>query len=154
MDFDGLKRLIELFNDGGLTLLRLKGVEGDFEEIVLKKEPTAAPEAVPAPRPAAEEPEASPTPETTPVRPAVSEGELVYVEAPLVGTFYPAPSPESPPYVKVGDRVEKGTIVCIVEAMKVMNEIESEYAGTIARVLVENAQPVEYGQRMFAVKPD
>jgi acetyl-CoA carboxylase biotin carboxyl carrier protein len=155
MDLDRLRKIIELFNAGGLTELRLRGVEGDFEELELKRElvapPAAVPAAGPAPPPAAEpevvepvEPSAAPVP----------SAELVYVEAPLVGTFYAAPSPESPPYVKVGDHVDKGTIVCIVEAMKVMNEIESEYTGTVVKVLAENAQPVEYGQKLFVVKPD
>jgi acetyl-CoA carboxylase biotin carboxyl carrier protein len=72
----------------------------------------------------------------------------------MVGTFYAAPSPESPIYARQGDHVSKGQVVCIVEAMKLMNEIESEVSGTIARVLVENAQPVEYGQTLFLVEPD
>lgn len=79
---------------------------------------------------------------------------LVPIESPMVGTFYTAISPESPPYVRQGDRVNRGQVVCIVEAMKLMNEIESEVSGTIVRVLAENAQPVEYGQTMFLVEPD
>jgi acetyl-CoA carboxylase biotin carboxyl carrier protein len=72
----------------------------------------------------------------------------------MVGTFYAAPSPESPPYVRQGDRVNKGQVVCIVEAMKLMNEIESDVSGTVVRVMVENAQPVEYGQELFLIQPD
>jgi acetyl-CoA carboxylase biotin carboxyl carrier protein len=72
----------------------------------------------------------------------------------MVGTFYAAPSPESSDYVRQGDHINKGQVVCIVEAMKLMNEIESEVSGTIVRVLVENAQPVEYGQELFQVQPD
>jgi len=79
---------------------------------------------------------------------------LLPVVSPMVGTFYAAPSPESPPYVRQGDHVNKGQVVCIVEAMKLMNEIESEVGGTIVRVLVENARPVEYGQELFLVQPD
>ena len=75
------------------------------------------------------------------------------IKSPMVGTFYRAPSPGARPYVEVGDRVEPGRVVCIIEAMKLMNEIESEVAGTIAEILVENAQPVEYGQTLFLVKP-
>lgn len=75
------------------------------------------------------------------------------IKSPMVGTFYRAPSPGARPYVEVGDRVEPGQVVCIIEAMKLMNEIESEVAGTIAEILVENAQPVEYGQTLFLVKP-
>jgi len=153
MDLEKLRKIIELFNEGGLTGLVIKGDEDGFEELEIKKELPIAPAAVPAAplSAAAQEPEASAPVEPTPV--PESGEELVYVVAPLVGTFYSAPSPESPPYVNVGDRVGKGSIVCIVEAMKVMNEIESDYAGTVVQALVENAQPVEYGQKMFAIKP-
>ena len=73
------------------------------------------------------------------------------VTSPIVGTFYRAPSPESPPYVEVGSRVSKGAVLCIVEAMKIMNEIECEVSGKISSVLAENAQPVEYGQPLFII---
>ena len=83
--------------------------------------------------------------------PAESSG-LSYVTAPIVGTFYRAPSPDADPFVSVGDFVEKGSVVCIVEAMKLMNEIESEVAGEIVSISVESGQPVEYGERLFAVR--
>lgn len=83
--------------------------------------------------------------------PAQTE-DLFYVKAPIVGTFYKAPNPSSPPFVNVGDFVEKGTVLCIVEAMKLMNEIESEVAGQITAVFVENGQPVEFGERLFAIR--
>src|SRR5690554_4554305 len=76
------------------------------------------------------------------------------ITSPMVGTFYAAPSPESPPYVKVGDKVTDETVVCIVEAMKLMNEIEAEVKGEIVEILVENGQLVEYGQELFLVKPE
>lgn len=76
------------------------------------------------------------------------------VTSPMVGTFYRAPSPGAPPYVEVGDRVRKGQTLCILEAMKLMNELESEVDGTVKQVLVENAQPVEYGQSLFRIQPD
>ena len=76
---------------------------------------------------------------------------VVYVKSPLVGTFYRAPSPESPPFVEVGSEVKKGDTLCIIEAMKVMNEIKSEYDGVVKEILVENGQPVEYGQVLFAI---
>ncbi len=79
---------------------------------------------------------------------------LAPVVSPMVGTFYASPTPESPPYIRQGDHVNKGQVVCIVEAMKLMNEIESEVSGTIVRVMVENAQPVEFGQHLFLVEPD
>ena len=79
--------------------------------------------------------------------------DLSYIKSPIVGTFYRAPSPTSDPYVSVGDFVQKGAPVCIIEAMKLMNEIESEVAGEIVAILVENGQPVEYGENLFAVRP-
>ncbi len=79
--------------------------------------------------------------------------QLVTVQAPMVGTFYRAPSPEAPPYVKEGDLIKPGQVVCIIEAMKLMNEIESKVAGRVVKVLAENAQPVEYGQPLFLVEP-
>lgn len=77
----------------------------------------------------------------------------VEIKAPMVGTFYRAPSPEAPPYVEAGQVVEPGQVVCIIEAMKLMNEIKSEIRGTIVEVLVENAEPVEFGQSMFIIEP-
>ena len=80
--------------------------------------------------------------------------ELVEIRSPLVGTFYATPSPDSEPYVEVGSQVEPQTVVCIIEAMKVMNEIKAETRGTIAEVLVSNGQAVEYGQVLFRVRPE
>ncbi len=82
------------------------------------------------------------------------EAGLVAIRSPMVGTFYRAPSPQSPPYVDVNQRVAVGQVVCIVEAMKLMNEIESEVAGTIAKILVQNGMPVEFNQTLFLVRPD
>jgi acetyl-CoA carboxylase biotin carboxyl carrier protein len=91
---------------------------------------------------------------TTPPTPVSRESEdLSYIKSPIVGTFYGAPSPTSDPYVSVGDFVQKGTPVCIIEAMKLMNEIESEVSGEIVDILVQNGQPVEYGENLFAVRP-
>lgn len=92
------------------------------------------------------------TPEVTAGSEA-SSGSLIEVTSPMVGTFYRAPSPDAPPYVEVGVRVGKGSVLCIIEAMKLMNELESEVGGTIAKILVENAQPVEYGQVLFLIDP-
>jgi acetyl-CoA carboxylase biotin carboxyl carrier protein len=78
---------------------------------------------------------------------------LHIIKSPIVGTFYAAPSPNSPPFVKLGDVVQVGQVLCIVEAMKLMNEIESEAAGELVRIYVESGQPVEYGQSLFAIKP-
>jgi acetyl-CoA carboxylase biotin carboxyl carrier protein len=79
--------------------------------------------------------------------------ELYYIKSPIVGTFYQAPSPNTAAFVSVGDFVEKGSVVCIVEAMKLMNEIESDVAGEIISILIENGQPVEYGEKLFAIRP-
>jgi acetyl-CoA carboxylase biotin carboxyl carrier protein len=91
----------------------------------------------------------------TPQAPAAqeTEEELYYVKSPIVGTFYKAPSPTSEPFVSIGDFVEKGSVICIIEAMKLMNEIESDVAGEIVSTLVENGQPVEYGEKLFAIRP-
>ncbi len=85
---------------------------------------------------------------------AVEDEEGLHtVTSPIVGTFYRAPNPDADPYVKVGDFVEKGQVLCIVEAMKLMNEIESDVSGTIVKIFPENAQPVEFGERLFAIRP-
>jgi acetyl-CoA carboxylase biotin carboxyl carrier protein len=100
-----------------------------------------APAAAAAHPPATAEP-AAPAPE-----------DLQSVRSPIVGTFYEAPSPGAPPFVKVGDQVEVGQVLCIVEAMKLMNEIECDVAGEIVKKLVTNGQPIEYGQELFAIRP-
>jgi len=104
----------------------------------------------PAPSPAVAPPIASPAPP-----PAVSVPEEILhgVKSPIVGTFYEAPSPGAPPFVKVGDIVEVGQVLCIVEAMKLLNEIESDVAGEIVKKLATNGQPIEYGQELFSVRP-
>jgi acetyl-CoA carboxylase biotin carboxyl carrier protein len=89
----------------------------------------------------------------TPAAPAAKSSTQVEVKSPIVGTFYRSASPDKPAYAKVGDKITKGQVVCIVEAMKLFNEIESEVSGTIVKVLVEDAQPVEYDQVLFIVEP-
>jgi acetyl-CoA carboxylase biotin carboxyl carrier protein len=96
----------------------------------------------------------SPAPPAAPPPPAPAAEETLHmVRSPIVGTFYEAPSPGAPPFVKPGDVVETGQVLCIVEAMKLMNEIESDVAGEIVKKLVANGQPIEYGQELFAVRP-
>jgi acetyl-CoA carboxylase biotin carboxyl carrier protein len=99
--------------------------------------------------PAASAPATEETTQTKPARPA----NLVAVNSPMIGTFYRAPAPDAPPYVEVGDQVKPGTVLCIVEAMKLMNEIESEVSGKVVEILVANETPVEYGQEMFLIEP-
>jgi len=107
----------------------------------------------PAPAPAAASPAAAPpTTAPTPAAPAPEEG-LHTVKSPIVGTFYEAPSPGAPPFAKVGDVVEVGQVLCIVEAMKLLNEIESDVAGEVVKKLATNGQPIEYGQELFVVRP-
>ncbi len=81
-----------------------------------------------------------------------TDGQFI-IKSPIVGTFFASPSPNAPPFVKVGDNVQVGQVLCIIEAMKLMNEIESETAGEVVRIYVENGQPVEYGQSLFAIRP-
>ncbi len=90
---------------------------------------------------------------TQPPAPAVVEKKYTEIKSPIVGTFYRAPAPDADPYVEVGKKINKGDVLCIIEAMKLMNEIESEISGTIAKILVENAQPVEYNQVLFLIDP-
>jgi acetyl-CoA carboxylase biotin carboxyl carrier protein len=98
-------------------------------------------------------PPVAPPPTTAvPVAPAPEEG-LHTVKSPIVGTFYEAPSPGAPPFVKAGDSVEVGQVLCIVEAMKLLNEIESDFAGEIVKKLATNGQPIEYGQELFVIRP-
>jgi len=118
----------------------------------IKRSSNHAPTRIPAPT-------ASGTAALTAVTPSAAlptavqnEEDLFYITSPIVGTFFQAPSPTSEPFVSVGAFVEKGTVVCIIEAMKLMNEIESDVAGEIISILVENGQPVEYGEKLFAIR--
>jgi acetyl-CoA carboxylase biotin carboxyl carrier protein len=137
-----IRRLADLLREYGLTEVE---VEREGVRVRLRRE--HAPVAVAAPAALAA---ASPA---VAAAPAASEAHLLTIEAPMVGTVYRAPSPDAQPFVRDGDRVKKGQVVCIIEAMKLMNEIESKVAGRVVKVLVENAQPVEYGQPLFLLEP-
>jgi acetyl-CoA carboxylase biotin carboxyl carrier protein len=113
--------------------------------------PPAAAASAPA-APAGTEPAAAPAPAGG-AAPAAAASRLVEITSPMVGTFYRAPAPEAPPYVDIGQRVSRGQTLCILEAMKLMNELECEVDGVLREVLVENAEPVEYGQVLFRVEP-
>jgi acetyl-CoA carboxylase biotin carboxyl carrier protein len=116
----------------------------DSRYFAVQSAPVAVPQATPAP----------PTIEpATGVNATQPEENLHIVRSPIVGTFYESPSPGSPPFVKVGDTLEVGQVLCIVEAMKLMNEIECDIAGELIKKLVANGQPIEYGQELFAVRP-
>lgn len=102
---------------------------------------TASAPAAPAPKPAA------------PEAPASGDSKFITIHSPMIGTFYRAPSPDKPNFVNVGDEIQQGKVICVIEAMKLFNEIECEYTGKIVKVLVENATPVEYDQPLFIIDP-
>lgn len=162
MTIDEIRELLGLFNESGVAEMevqrgenrvRLKRASLSHEYVVAAPAPgpgaiyaTAAPAAAPAP---AAQP--SLTGPSTVIDTHAEKNDLI--KSPIVGTFYESASPGAAPFVKVGDQIEKGQVLCIIESMKLMNEIEAEFAGTIVSRLVENGKPVEYGQALFAVKP-
>jgi len=165
MDLAQLERLLSFMSDHGLE--EFEYAHGDLR-IRLKKAPAqgsaAAVVALPvaqavvpqivaaqAPASASQAPEAASSAPPPPAPTAAADEHIV--KSPIVGTFYAGPSPEASPFVRAGDVVEAGQTVCIIEAMKLMNEIEADISGEIARVLVENGQPVEYGEPLFALRP-
>ncbi|MFD2245277.1 acetyl-CoA carboxylase biotin carboxyl carrier protein [Pontibacter ruber] len=115
--------------------------------------PAALPAAPAAPAPASQPVAAAPAPAAPAAAPASDESRYVAIKAPMIGTFYRASSPDKPSFVNVGDEVKKGQVICIIEAMKLFNEIESEVSGKIVKVLVDNSSPVEYDQPLFLVDP-
>ncbi len=154
MDLRKLKTLIDLVSESGISELEITEGEGKVR-IVKNPPPVAAPAPMmmhaPAPAaaaaPPASVPVAPPPPEAAPAAP---EGHVV--KSPMVGTFYRAPQPGAEPFTKVGATVKLGDTVCLIEAMKLLNEIEADKAGVIKAVLVENGQPVEYGQPLFVIE--
>ncbi len=154
MDLKDIKSIVDLMKKNALSEFEME--EGDFkiklkrdaggkprkgDPVVMQKAPMALPVAV---APAAV-PTATPTPVTAP--------EGTEVKSPMIGTFYRKPSPDAEPFVEVGAKVDEDTVVCIIEAMKVMNEIKAEVKGTIVEVLMEEGKPVEYGQGLFRIDP-
>ena len=153
MDLKDIKAIIDLMKKNSVTefemekqdfKIRLKrGVNGGAAPVAYEDPPAMtvmpAPAAIPAP--------------AAPVQPPAPPSNELEIKSPMIGTFYRAPSPESAPYVEVGTEVNPDTVVCIIEAMKVMNEIKAEAKGVITQVLVENAKPVEFGQGLFKVRP-
>lgn len=149
LNLDQIKQLIDILSGTDIVEFEL---ETEEFKIAIKQgvQPAVAVmPAAPAPAPAVAAPAPSAAP--APAQPPQADN-LVQVTAPMVGTFYRAPAPDAEPYVKVGDIVEVGQPLCIIEAMKLMNEIESETRGRIKEILVENAQPVEYGQPLFIIE--
>ncbi len=172
MNFSEIKELIDVINNSNLAEFKFK--KEDFEILIRtdkyekhKSQPqflAAPPSVVTPPQPTAAQNLSNGNPsgvDTTPkveestsqTQPVDESNGYLSIKSPIVGTFYRSPSPEKGPYVKVGDTIDKGAVVCIIEAMKLFNEIESEVSGTIVKVLVEDAQPVEYDQPLFLVDP-
>lgn len=149
MDIDEIRKLIDLMADTGVTELEVKDAEGHVR-LVLGGPAAVPPQVVPA-APAA--PSQAVAPSAPPAAGRESDAAGLRITSPMVGTFYQAPGPDAKPFVSVGDVVEAGDVVCIIEAMKMMNEIESEQRGRLRSVLVENGQPVEYGQALFLLEP-
>lgn len=153
IDFKDVRRLAELLRDTPeIGSIELRGLLGTGVTITR----TVAPGAGPAPvvyQGAPALPAAAPAGETAPAAPAPPPSPLKEIRSPMVGTFYAAPEPGAEPYVKVGQRVAPGQTVCIIEAMKIMNEIEAELGGVVREIAVENAQPVEFGQILYRIDP-
>ena len=159
MDFDDIERILELVREHDLAEFEM-----EREGLKLRVRKAAAPVAVtpqhvPAPAVAAGAPAAAaPAPPSlqpllaSSAAPPEEELELAVVKSPIVGTFYRSAEPGAPPFVEVGERVKKDQVLCIIEAMKLMNEITSEYEGEIVSVYVDNGKPVQYGERLFAIK--
>jgi len=151
--FEEICELIQLVGSSGVANVEVEHagsrvrIEGRTQVVAAQTAPSVA-AAAPAPQP---DPGATAAPESGTAIP--EEEDLHPVSSPIVGTFYRAPNPDADPYVKVGDFVEQGQTLCIVEAMKLMNEIEADISGMVVRVLPENAQPVEYGESLFMVRP-
>lgn len=156
IDIRKLKELVRLMVANELSELDLR----DEKEQVTIRRPgqvtpvVAAPVAQPVVAAAPAAPAAAPAPVAVaaPEAPAADEG-LVPIESPMVGTFYIAPNPEKPPFVKVGDMIEVGTVVCLIEAMKIYNEIKAEQRGEVVRVLAQNEEAVEFGQPIIMIRP-
>jgi acetyl-CoA carboxylase biotin carboxyl carrier protein len=158
IDLDFLRGLIAAVDESGIDSLE---IARGGTRIRINKTPAAtvvsapAGTAAPVVEYAASAPAPAPVPAAETAAPApLARGNLVEIKSPMVGTFYRAPSPEAPAYVEVGTRVSRGQTLCILEAMKLMNELESEASGTIREICVENGEPVEYGQVLFRIEPD
>jgi acetyl-CoA carboxylase biotin carboxyl carrier protein len=148
MNLELIEKLIQLLENSSLNQLE---VEQEGFRVSLQKQPTGQVVSALYPPASASSAPAAPAAEAAGAALAAETGKAI--EAPMVGTFYRAPAPDAPPYVEVGSAIGEDTVVCILEAMKVMNEIKAGVRGTIEKIMVENGQPVEYGQPLFTVKP-
>ena len=155
MDIKQIQELIRFVSKSGVNEVSL---EQDNFKITIKtnQAATVVNATLPAPQPAVALPAAAAPAPATPVAaaPAVADtSHYITIKSPMIGTFYHSPTPEKPVFVNVGDEIQSGTVVCIIEAMKLFNEIESEVSGRIVKILVQNASPVEYDQPLFLVEP-
>ena len=160
MTLDEIKQLVEFIKSHDLNefeleqdgvKIRIKSGSNHHQVVAVPHLPASMPlmAAPAAPAPVA------PAAQAAPVAPATDDaGELCIVKSPIVGTFYRSAEPGAKPFVAVGDTVRKGQVLCIIEAMKLMNEIDSEYDGAITNIYVENGQAVQYGERLFGIKPN
>jgi acetyl-CoA carboxylase biotin carboxyl carrier protein len=160
IDLRYVKKLLEMLDESTVDSMEISSDKG--MRIRLSKTATVRPGAVyaappvaaPVATPAPAAPVAASAPAAAPEAAPVSGGNATDVKSPMVGTFYGAPEPGAKPYVSVGQQVKQGQVLCIIEAMKIMNEIESEVSGTIVEVCASDAHPVEYGQVLFRVRPN
>ncbi len=164
MDIREVQNLIKLVSKSGVSEVKIENK--DFKLTIKNKSdivpatqvvtPVAAVPAAIPPAPVASTvtpPATTATPPAETTKNEIDESKYVTIKAPIIGTFYRKPAPDKPPYVEVGDTIKEGDVVCIIEAMKLFNEIESEIAGKIVKVLVEDATPVEFDQPLFLVEP-
>jgi acetyl-CoA carboxylase biotin carboxyl carrier protein len=150
IDYEEILKIIDLLEERDLSVFELE-IEGFKIKINRGQPPTVAPElpASPPPSPEKEATSAEDVPESQ-----ENQNDLHYITSPMVGTFYRAPDPSSPPFVEIGEPVEKNQTLCIIEAMKLMNEIESDIDGVLEEIYVQNGKPVEYGKKLFAIKQE
>jgi acetyl-CoA carboxylase biotin carboxyl carrier protein len=152
MTNEEIKELLQIFNESGVGELEVQRGENRvrIRRVGVSQEYAVEPSIS---SPAAAAPPTAPTQAPVPPKESEAESGDVLVRSPIVGTYYEAPSPGAPPFVRVGDSVEPGQALCVIESMKLMNEIEAEVAGTVAAKLIENGRPVEYGEALFAIRP-
>ncbi len=153
MDVKQIQELIRFVAKAGVTEVSLE--QGDFKITIKTQGEERAPQAVhqvyQVPAQAA-----APAPVAAPAAPAAIPAAVdntITIKSPMIGTFYQKPSPDKDPFVKVGDKINKGQVVCVIEAMKLFNEIEAEVSGTIVKILVNDSSPVEYDQPLFVIEP-
>lgn len=166
MEYKQIQELIKAINKSNISELSIE--EGDFKITIKQAQSISETQfvAVQAPMPAMQLPQAAsqpatipaaqPTAPAAPAQPAAassSNDNYITIKSPMIGTFYRSSSPDKPAFVNVGDEIKQGQVLCIVEAMKLFNEIESEYSGKIVKVLIDDASPVEYDQPLFLIEP-